>query len=237
MYEDTDVFPVAGEVRVLACDDERAEAEFVADTIASLLNDGHDDIEGPVAFEQCAIIGRNKFVFTPIIEVLEEREIEFYKMLSAASVESGSELIVQFELALRILANPLDRLHVGILARECRTGLSAEDVYDGMNLREMTGMDVIERIVEKGKSSTNASTIKEAVECLKWSTSDFKLIPALDCLERHAAALEDEPRNRVIQDVKQWKQRWNYFVRSEQGGSHSVGSFLKAPGQSLRASR
>ena len=126
----------------------------------------------------------------------------------------------------RIIANPLDRLHVGMLAKECKTGLTTDGIYNGMELREMTGMDVIGRIVEKANEISNASIINSAVECLQWSSSDFKLIPALNCLEEHAAALEDEARNRVMQDIKQWKQHWNYYVRNEPGGSHSIGSFL-----------
>ena len=225
-YEAKDVFPVAGEVRAYKCDNERDEAEFVADKIMRLINDGHEDVEGAITLERCAILGRNKFVFTPIIEVFEERGIDFYKKLSARNVESGSELVTQFELALRIIANPLDRLHVGMLAKECKAGLSAESVYEGMDLREMTGMDVIKRIVEMAKRSSNADIIISAVSRLQWSPSTFKLIPALDCLKSHAAKLEDEPRNRVLQDIKQWKQHWNYYVRNEQGGSHSIGSFL-----------
>lgn len=225
-YEATEVFPVDGEVQVYRCENEREEAEFVADKITSLINHGHDDVEGSITLDRCAVLGRSKFIFTPIIDVFVERGIEFYKKLSAATVESGSELVMQFELALRIIANPQDRLHVSMLAKEFKTGLTADGVYGGMDLREMTGMDVIVQIMEKAKKSSNATIINSAVECLQWSPSNFKLIPALDCLEAHAADLDDEARNRVIQDIKQWKQHWNFYVRNEQGGSHSIGSFL-----------
>ena len=57
-------------------------------------------------------------VFGPIIEAFEREGITFYKKLSAANVESGSDLVTQFELALRVLANPLDRLHVAMLAKK-----------------------------------------------------------------------------------------------------------------------
>lgn len=225
-YEAKEVFPIEGEVGVYECEDERDEAEVVADKIANLLKEGHEDVEGEIVPERCAVLGRNRFVFSSIIEVFEERGIEYYKKLSAANVESGSDLVTHFELAMRILANPLDRLHVGMLAKACKTGLSADGIYDGMHLREITGMDVIERIVKAANSSSNATVIRSAVERLQWSPSDFKLIPALDGLKKHAASLEDEPRNRVVQDIEKWKQHWNYFVRSEHGGAHSIGSFL-----------
>lgn len=224
-YNATDVFPVEGEVHIYDCKNEQDEAESVASQITNLIHNGHVDIEGPITPERCAILGRNKFVFTPIIEVFEERGIEFYKKISAANVESGSELVAQFELALRIIANPLDRLHVGILAKECRTGLTTDGIYDGMDLRTITGMDVVARILNNAKDS-NATAINLAIQCLQWSPSDFKLIPSLKCLEENAATLEDEARNRILQDVNQWKQHWDYYVRNEPGGSHSIGSFL-----------
>ena len=225
-YEATEVFPVEGEVRAYECNNERDEAEFVAKKIKSLIEHGHEDVEGPITPERCAVLGRNKFVFTPVIEVFEEQGIEFYKKLAATNVESGSNLVVQFELALRIIANPLDRLHVGMLAKECKVGLTADGVYAGMNLREATGMDVIKRIVDGGSKPSNAAIIATAIQCLQWSPTDFKFIPALDCLEQHATSLDDEERNRILQDIKQWKQHWNYYVRNEQGGSHSIGAFL-----------
>jgi DNA helicase-2/ATP-dependent DNA helicase PcrA len=225
-YEAQEVFPVEGEVRACRCNDERGEAEFVASKIAELIAGGHEDVESEITPERCAVLGRNKFVFTAIIEVFEERGIEFYKRISAANVESGSELVMQFELALKIVANPLDRLHVGLLAKECKTGMTAEDLYEGLDLREITGMDVITKIVSQAKETSNGEILNAAAKCLNWSLTDFKLIPALNCLEEHAADFEDEARNRVMQDIKQWKQHWNYYVRNEQGGSHNIGSFL-----------
>ena len=99
-------------------------------------------------------------------------------------------------------------------------------IYAGMDLRRLTGMEVLDRIVAGADASSNAGILGTAVRCLDWSPSDFNLIPALDCLEKHAASLPDEPRNRVIQEVKQWKKQWDYYVRNEPGGAHSIGSFL-----------
>lgn len=224
-YVATEVFPIKGEVNCYVLPDEKKEANYVADQILSLVENGHPDVEGPITFERCAVLGRTKFVFTPIIEAFEQKEIQFYKKLSAANVEIGSDLMGQFELALRVLANPLDRLHVAMLAKKWNAGSSADEVYDGLDLREMTGMDVLGRL-RTVATGDNAQLVFEAVDALRWSPSDFKLIPGLDVLQSASASFDDETRNRVMQDIKEWKQHWNYFVRFEQGGSHSIGSFL-----------
>lgn len=224
-YVAKDVFPIKGEVQVYSCDDEPSEATFVATQLAFLVENGHPDIEGPITFERCAVLGRNKFVFGQILEVFQERGIPYHKKLTTANVESGSELVTLFELALRILANPLDRLHVAMLAKSCGAGTTADEIYEGLDLREMTGEDVLQNLKQKAVGK-NASPICKAVECLEWTPANFKLIPALNCLEESAAGLDDETRNRVLKDIKDWRQHWNYFVRAEHGGTHSLGSFL-----------
>lgn len=224
-YEATGVFPIKGEVNCRVLDDEKQEANYVSEQILHLVENGHPDVEGPITLERIAVLGRTKFVFNPIIESFDQNSITYFKKLSAANVESGSDLISQFELTLRVLANPLDRLHVAMLAKEWKAGSSADDVYGDLNLREIDGIDVLNQLRPVAKGD-NAKIIFKAVDVLEWSTSGFKLVPGLDLLEKKANAFEDEERNRVMQDLKEWRQHWNYFVRNEQGGSHSVGSFL-----------
>ena len=224
-YVAEEVFPIEGEVQCYVLPNEQDEAMYVADQILHLVKNGHQDVEGPITFERCAVLGRTKFVFGPIIEAFERRGITFYKKLSAVNVESGSDLVTQLELALRVLANPLDRLHVAMLAKKWTTGASVDEVYEGLDLREMNGMDVFNKL-RRAASCDNAEIISKAVDALQWTQSNFKLVPALDLLEKKSKGLDDETRNQVLQDIKEWRQHWNYFVRSEQGGSHSVGSFL-----------
>ncbi len=197
----------------------------MADRIQHLVAEGHPDVEGGIALERCAVLGRTKFVFTQLVETLKARKIEAYKKLSAGSVESGSDLVRQFELALRVLANPLDRLHVGLLAKEWNLGLRPEEVYQGRDTRTLTGMEVLDFLIDRA-SSQDASAIHDAVKSLQWTPSDFKLARGLDRLAEVAKGLDDAARSGVEQDIKEWKQHWNYYVRSETGGSHSVGTFL-----------
>ena len=141
--------PIAGHVEICRCEDERAEAEYVLDTIRTLMQDGHPDIEGPVTLEKCAILGRNRFVFHAVENLLKEQEMVYYKKLSTANYQSVSDMVSEFELALRVLANPLDRLHVGMLARCWGIGETADDVYGNISLRDATGLDVLAKAAEE----------------------------------------------------------------------------------------
>lgn len=224
-YVPQDEFPIVGEVEITECEDEAAEADFIADRIQHLLSDGHPDVEDDIVLERCAVLGRTKFVFTKLLETLKARKIEAYKKLSAGSVESDSELVRQFELALRVLANPLDRLHVGLLAKEWKLAVKVEDIYAGRNTRELTGMEVLDVLLGKS-SSSDAEAIRDAVKSLQWTASNFKMVLGLDRLSELAKNLDEAARSGVEQDIKEWKLHWDYYVRTETGGSHSVGTFL-----------
>ncbi len=224
-YKPQDEFPIVGEVEVKECEDEEDEANFIANRIRHLLTNGHPDVEGEIVFERCAVLGRTKFAFTQLVETLKARRIEAYKKLSAGSVESGSDLVKQFELALRVLANPLDRLHVGLLAREWRLPGKQEDIYDGRDPRDMTGMDVLDLMLSKA-TTEDAKAVGDAVRSLQWTASDFKLARGLERLQESAMSLDEATRSGVEQDIKEWRQHWDYYVRAEAGGSHSVGAFL-----------
>src|SRR5581483_9053433 len=130
---------------------------------------------------KCAVLGRTKFVFNCLTETLKARNIDSYKKLSAGSVESGSDLVRQFELALRVLANPLDRLHVGLLAKEWKLTIRPEEVYEGRDARTLTGMEVLNYLISK-TSSSDATAIKEAVQSLQWTATNFKLVLGLERL-------------------------------------------------------
>jgi DNA helicase-2/ATP-dependent DNA helicase PcrA len=72
----------------------------------------------------------------------------------------------------------------------------------------------------------DAVAIRDAVKSLQWTTSNFKLVLGLDRLGEVAKGLDEADRSGIEQDIKEWKQHWDYYVRSEAGGSHSVGTFL-----------
>ena len=224
-YVPQDEFPIKGVVEITPCEDETAEANYVADRIQQLVAEGHPDVEGAITLDRCAVLGRNKFVFTQLLETLKARKIEAYKKLSAGTVESGSDLIKQFELALRVLGNPLDRLHVGLLAKEWKLSITMDEVYAGRDLRDLTGMDVLDVLLVR-VTSAEAGAIRDAVQSLQWTPADFKLTPALERLKRFAEGLGDSARLGIEQDIKEWGQHWDYHLRTEPGGAHSVGAFL-----------
>ena len=119
--------PVMGTVEVMEFDDEADEAQGVVSKLKALVSEGHPDTEGDITLGRCAVLGRNRFVFKALEEKLKDEGLSFYKKFAAAAYQSESDVFEEFELALRILANPKDRLHLGILAKAWKVALEEID--------------------------------------------------------------------------------------------------------------
>jgi DNA helicase-2/ATP-dependent DNA helicase PcrA len=217
--------PIDGEVTVQEFDDEESEAEYIVSSIQALIESGHADIEGPIVAERIAIIARNRFVFRLLEVALKAAALPYHMKVSAAGYKSESETMTEFELALRLLSNPLDRLHLGMLATCWKSTADIEEIYGSADLRSLTGPQVLAALEAKAKTGYCAITMR-AVNEVRWTTEDFKLLKGLASLEKDAADVGDDERAIVLQDIAQWKKHWTYFIRSEPGGKHSVSSFL-----------
>ena len=224
-YSPHEVFPIVGEVLVKGCKDEEEEARFILDTASNLVQHGHADVEGDITWEKCAILGRNKFVFPAVESLLREKSIPFTKRTSTGTIESASDVVGEYELALRILANPQDRLHLGLLAKRWNCTKSVDEFYHGRDVRLLTGKEVIDELHADARGDF-AGMVYHAVIAGYLDASDFKLTHGLDALEAASTSMDDEQRRLVLEDIKEWRKHWDYFVRSDQGGAHSIGTFL-----------
>jgi DNA helicase-2/ATP-dependent DNA helicase PcrA len=215
--------PIVGEVSVIAANDESSEADEVVDKLKKLVSEGHPDVEGDITLERCAVLGRNRFVFSHLEEALKREAITYYKKLSAAAHQSESGIVKEFELALRLIANPRDRLHRDMLIKAWGTPAHDEvamptgAVGDPMALIQRLGCDA-----QQG----SANAVLDALQAMKWSDSNFQLPKALDCLQQRVESFEEEERALAVNDIVEWRKHWDTFVRSESGGSHTVSSFL-----------
>lgn len=210
--------PVEGKVELVECEDEAAEANAVIERLNTLMTHGHPDVEGEISPRRCAVLGRNRFVFSSLEAELRQREIPFYKKFSAAAYQSESDIVEEFELALRLLANPRDQLHKDMLVK-------AWDVPVEERSKDVEPLVQVERLVKKATKG-HATAVWNAIVAMQWTDTDFRFPIALNSLEGRAGSLPEEERALVLNDVAEWRKHWDYYVRTESGGSHTVSSFL-----------
>jgi len=219
-YEVQGQLPIPGSIELIIGEDEQQEATLVLDFIQNLINKGHNDIDGPVTLERCALLGRNRYVLSAVEKELDRRKWLYYKQLSGQH-ESESNLMQDFELLLSILANPRDRLHLGMLLNRWNIRNDALSSINNNN-----GFEFLADL-KKIASGRNQDAVFQAIEVMEWTEHDFKFSKAMDYLDKFAADKRSlEERIFIMEDIKIWRKHWDTFLRSQSGGQHSLTSFL-----------
>ncbi|MEM5276418.1 ATP-dependent helicase [Cupriavidus taiwanensis] len=219
--------PIKGDARVIVGDDEEYEARLIVDELELLFAQGHADVEGGVEPSKCAILGRTRFALLEIEKELRRRNIPFYKRLTA-NHENESDLVDEFLLSLRVVANPRDRLHLAALATKWKTQPS-ETAADAMAaLSQMT----------KDSTEPRAKAVMNAIASVVRNTARLDLMPAFKLLRDYADSLDENARRAIYEDTAVFQQEWDQYLRSD-GPSRTLPGFMssKALGATQKAHR
>ncbi|PAJ85958.1 ATP-dependent helicase [Burkholderia ubonensis] len=219
--------PIKGGSRVFVGDDEEHEARLIVDELELLFVQGHPDVEGGVEPSKCAILGRTRFALLAIENELRRRAVPFYKRLTA-NHENESDLVDEFQLSLRVLANPRDRLHWAALATKWMTQ-PPESVTDAMVALSQMARSAAEQ---------RAKAVAEAVASIVQNTARLDLMPAFKLLRSYADSLDENTRRAIYEDVAVFQQEWDQYLRSD-GTSRTLSGFMssKALGATQKAHR
>lgn len=221
--------PVRGQASVLAGDNEEDEAQRIVAEIERLVAEGHEDIEGGVTHSDCAILGRTRFALMAVEAELKSKGVPYYKRLTA-NHENESDEIEDFLLALRVLANAKDRLHLAALAKRWQTVEPSPGT-------ETEALPIIEGM-SSASSVPRAKAVAAALRAVAGRTQRLDLMPGLDSLRSYADTLPEEGRRAIYEDAAVFTQEWDQYLRSD-GSSRTIGGFMssKALGATQQASR
>lgn len=211
---------VEGSSKLIVGSDEADEATKVTEEVARLIANGHADIEGAVTPSNIAILGRTRYVLLGVERALKDRNIPFFKRLSI-SHENESSLIDEFQLVLRVLANPRDTVHLAALVKRWNVGEPLTSPIDATQ--------VVALVQSLATSSGHASchAVANAVAVL-YATMGRRLdfLPAFSQLEQYADTLTPPERRAIREDVVVLRQEWDHFLRSESSRVRTLQSFL-----------
>ena len=221
--------PIPGLVEVLAGDDEKAEAKLVADKIQTLIADGHADVEGAITWERCAVLGRTRFALMALESELRERGIPFYKRLTA-NHENESDVMEDFVLSLRVMANPKDRLHLSALAKRWKSGVPLLSI-------DATAVDVIGSMASS-VGVPRARAVADALAAIAARTQRLDMLPGLGVIKAYADTLDEQGKRAIYEDAAVFEQEWDQYLRVGPS-NRSVGGFMsnKALGATQQAAR
>lgn len=196
-YDSVTNYVYDGELLARKLPDESTEAKFVANKIEELIQNGHPDIEGPISTSRIAVIARNKYIFSSLEKELSEREIPFFFKKNTAGIENESDYMNVFELAIRILINKKDYIHLTQLKKLVGHSDNIVDNESGLN------------ILKEVLTQTNYGSMLSALEVLDNEVLNFNA--ALKCLENTLSSFDDDERYLVSMDIQQWRNHWNKY--------------------------
>jgi len=216
------ILPVQGEARLLVGDDEDDEANKIVDEIDILLTSGHPDIEGTILPSSCAILGRTRFVLLAAERALKARKIPYFKRLSA-SHEYESKVVDEFQLALRVFANPRDSLHIAALNKKWSCSIAGDVTLNSPS-------DVVNAMSKAALTSNNqqCQAVANAVSIIHRNVQRLDLMPGIIELEKFADNCNEEERRAIREDLTVLREEWDQYLRSDSQQSRTIPGFMSS---------
>lgn len=196
-YDSITNYVYDGELLAKKLTDESAEAKFVADKIEELIQNGHPDVEGQLSVNRIAVIARNKYVFSHLEKELSNRNIPFSFKKNSMGIDNESDYMKVFGLAIRILINKKDYIHLTQL--EKAVGFS-DNITDNKN-----GITILREVLTK----TDYESMIPALEALSREVLNFST--ALNCLDNILSSFDDDERYLISMDIQQWRNHWSKY--------------------------
>ena len=212
-----------GEFEIFEFGDQEKEAEWIADTITHLVNNGHQDILGGVSHDRIAVLARTKYIFPPLEEIFFQREIPFFVKKPSDSTDFESTFVKQFDLGLRLLVNPSDQLH--LLQLVDSFGISRDCLNSVLSLPNINDrLDFIEKQVSDSAELESIRELNRSLLQIYNNVNQFS--DALDNLKDFwGPKKRDEPDSVTIYDLEELDNLWQNYCKQVPKGSRDLSHF------------
>ena len=215
--EDVSKYFYDGELVVAANANELAEAQAVRSAIESLMISGHKDIENALKYDDFAVIGRNKYVFSQIENEFTNGNIPFFYKKTQSCIACETDYMEAFDLMLRLLMNPMDLYHRQKLSR-----LVSQDVSLDTGCTDKTAL--IGQLLSNSKYSWLSSTLANLPID---GVLDFDKV--IGVLKVNAPSdLTDDDRYLLEKDIGEWQKHWGRFKGHTARENRTLLSFRNA---------
>jgi DNA helicase-2/ATP-dependent DNA helicase PcrA len=220
--------PIDGEFFVKSFKDESMESAWVIATIDKLMENGHPDVEGgTVNLHRCAVLARNRYVFSVLETLLIDNNIEYTLRVSInQGLNSESNLFKIFDLGLRLIMNKMDWLHFS----ELLSILNLDDTKKRNieNFSALRNSTILEVNLRKAASET----LKKSWDFLSQKNTAFRFDQVLTFFkqycEKEANFDNDNERFLVYSDYKAWVERWGIYCKKTSIDERSLSNMMRS---------
>ncbi|HMP30241.1 MAG TPA: ATP-dependent helicase [Saprospiraceae bacterium] len=207
-----------GTVEFHSFDDEESEANWVLKKLHEIIGTEAEGYDGKLTIDKVAILGRNRFVFSTLIE-----KLKFFLKKGTEVLDPQSTTMKVFDLGTRVLCNQRARLYHNQLI----------DILDIPKEAELSLGDCIEGLKAAVSKSNLGYIPKEVFDCLVecWQSveKDINRFPDVlkKILETSSVIEEVNEKDLLFNDVKEWEEAWGNYVRSVPANSKSISDFRR----------
>jgi DNA helicase II / ATP-dependent DNA helicase PcrA len=215
-----------GTVEFHAFSDEAAEASWVLKKLHEIIGTEAEGHDGKLTLDKVAILGRNRFVFSTIIEKLEEdSELngKFFLKKGTEILDPQSTTMKIFDLGTRVLCNQRAYLYhnqlIDILDIPKETELSLGDCIEGLKTA-----------LSKSKLDYIPKEIFDClIECWQSIEKDINRFPDVlkKILEISQSIEETNEKDLIFNDIEEWQEAWGNYVRSVSANAKSISDFRR----------
>ncbi len=221
---DASVAAIEGEFEIVACNNEFEEASWIAEKIKAFLKNGiHPDIEGEITPDNIAILARNKYVFQEVEKKLKEENIGYFFKKTNDTSEYESDLIKAFDLGIRVLVNPVDKLHFQQLCSLLNASLP--------DISVTKGLQKLKNLLSQLFNNENEEDLKALIKSWEMIDGNINTFPkALALIEEYINTSNYyltnlEVTSLVTQDINQFKETWKQYSMDSSTDTKSLAGF------------
>lgn len=213
-----------GEFDIKEFNDENLEANWIFSKLMELLAEGHPDVEGQkIELEQCAVIARNRYVFNSLIDVLNKNNIDYtLKVSMNNSFSCESTLMKIFEYGVRLIINPIDKIHL----RYLNELLS----FNNISFDEILNYNYSSHLINTIKLGMPI-IINSWKNLIKTQENDLNIKKVLDIVDiefNKLDLIDDNEKNLVSCDIDMINNLWRIYITKSNVNNRSLANFIRS---------
>lgn len=212
------MYPLEGEVSIVQATNESSEAEWVTKKIFKLVDNGSEWVEGPLSFQNIAILARNRYVFQELEKSLKQYKVPYNFRTTTKLLESVTLEMQIFENGLKFMTNPYNQitrknLEEVILFDEDSTANNSEVLLHA-TLRDNIDIPILlfESIIKAWKTvlRDNESFMRALMEI----ENAIENLNENDYVKQNLELL--------LKDIEMWKKHWRQYCTLTVAGNRNL---------------
>ncbi|MDR0912469.1 MAG: ATP-dependent helicase [Methanobrevibacter sp.] len=222
-----------GEFKITGFKDEEDEARAICKKIDYFLKNGHKDIDHEIKNEDILVIGRNRYVFNSLEQVFKSKKYDYtLKTSNNSNYHLESDFINAFNLGMKILSNPMDKIHLNQLQE-----LSGIKLFNNSSNNKIFDIELSNDNLNPPWDNY-CSYLYDAWKIITSNQEqiDFdKVLKILNSfIENNESLMSDEKIEEnlnldlILEDINTLTNNWKVFLKKSRKNNRSLDNFLRA---------